>query len=284
MKQKTRMWLMILLCLMFLFSTANLLRQYLHQKKMEADWQTAQALTVQPAETTLPTEPSTEAATEPVTEPTTVPTESPETVWVPEPVWDEHMEELAAKDMESLRQVNPDVVGWIWIPDTPIDYPLLQGEDNEYYLEHTWKGEPSVYGSILLECENAADLSEFHTIIYGHNMRDNSMFGSLNEFESPQHYEHHPYLYLLTDGGVLRYEIYSSYLAEVTGLTYGIGFEGESLRAEFLQLTLEKNLLATDVEPAVTDRILTLSTCTGMGYAQRRVLHARLPMIEIIKE
>lgn len=208
-------------------------------------------------------------------------TESPgeEPRWVPVPVEDDpNMAELAKKSLTALRQENEDVAAWIWIPDTPVNYPVMQGADNDFYLKHTWLKEENPMGSIFLEWQNGADFSEFNTIVYGHSMNSGDMFGSLQKYRYIDHRKEHPYVYILTDAGVWRYEIFSAYEAQVGSDTYRIGMQQEKTKKDYLYTILDSSVIDCGILPALTDRILTLSTCSGMGYESRWVVHAYLPM------
>lgn len=203
--------------------------------------------------------------------------------WVPAPVEnDPNMEEMAKRNLTALRQVNEDVIGWIWIPDTRVSYPLMQGQDNDFYLEHTWNKKKNAVGSIFLEWQNRADLSEFNTIVYGHNMKDGSMFHVLLDYQQEGFREEHPYVYVLTDAGVCRYEVFSAYQAEVGSDTYQFGMQWDKTKQEYIDRALKKSVIDADITPAITDRILTLSTCAGLGgtlgMENRWVVHAFLPM------
>jgi len=202
--------------------------------------------------------------------------------WVVAPLEEEdpYVQTLEEMDLDALRQVNPDVVGWILIPDTEINYPLMQGTDNDYYLKHTWDGKRYAVGSIFLEYLCSPDLTDFNTIIYGHNMNDGSMFAGLRKYKEAEYWQAHPYVYLRSDQGVYRYEIFSSYLAKVESNTYGLQFSGEQSRKNFLHNLLAQSAIDTGIQPEATDRILTLSTCSGAGYTTRWVLHARLKMVQ----
>ena len=278
MDRKTRKIASILLLAVFLCSTALLLRNVLSFGESGSDYADAAALAHTPAAAEAPRE------TVAVTAPTEAP-EEPVMVWVPAPVEDDpRMEELAQTDLDALREVNPDVIGWIRIPGTKIDYPLLQGADNEYYLKHTWKGHRNVVGSVFMECQNSPLFTDWNTILYAHNMNNGTMFAPLHKFKRQDFWQTHPYVYIVTDAGVLRYEIFSSYSAEVGSLTYGLSFNQPETRAEFLTMALEKSQIDTGIAPELTDQILTLSTCSGAGYETRRVVHARLPMVQVEAE
>lgn len=209
----------------------------------------------------------------------TADTRPAEPYWAPMDVEDDpNAEILAKKSLTALRQVNEDVVGWIWVPDTVIDYPIMHGEDNEFYLNHTWKKEKNAVGSIFLESLNEADMTGFNTILYGHNMKDGSMFTLLHDYQQKDFRDAHPYVYILTDAGVWRYEVYSAYEAKVTSDTYQVGMQWDKTKQEYIDRTLKKSVIKAGITPAITDRILTLSTCAGLGTEIRWVVHAYLPM------
>jgi len=198
---------------------------------------------------------------------------------VPEPIFtgketdwtlDDATRFLMDMDLEALRQTNPDVLGWIYIPDTVISYPLMKAKDNQEYLYQTWDGKYSKYGSIFLECRNSHDLSDFNTLIYGHNMLTEDMFGTLNAYKAQDYYESHPSVYIRTDEGVRRYDIFSSYEAKVVSNTYRLIFEDDARKEESLGLYTSSSLLESELTPTVEDHILTLSTCTGRGTPDLR--------------
>ena len=214
----------------------------------------------------------------------TAPEEAVPTYWIPTPVsGDEAMDRLWKKDLSALREKNPDVIGWIQIPGTKVDYPIVQGEDNAFYLDHNWKGEKLNAGAIFLECQNDPDFTNYNTIVYGHNMVSGSMFGSLGKYASQSYWEKHPYIYILSDYGVLRYEIFSSYTTTVGTKTYGLSFRQTQTRADYLQMAEDQSDIDTGITPELTDLVLTLSTCAA-GRDSRRVVHARLPMTEYVPE
>lgn len=188
---------------------------------------------------------------------------------------DPEIHELRLMDIETLRKVNKDVMGWIRIPDTDINYPLLRGADNEHYLKYNWKNNPSAAGAIFMEHENAADLSDFNTIIYGHNMRSGSMFGGLKEYRSQSYWEAHPYIYIIHDNGVWRYDIFAAHRVQVETIIYAMQIIKSEQREEFIRFALDNSEIDTGIQPAVEDSILTLSTCVG-DYSTRWVVQGVL--------
>lgn len=266
--------LMPVLVAVFAFSTAMLLRQWRDNQGGAVAYENAIHIAAGSAKTDKPEEAALQTLP-PETQPQ-------EYFWEVAPVQNDPMlEEMAEIDLAALREVNPDVLGWIRIPDTKIDYPLMRGADNDFYLNHTWKKTPNSVGSIFLEQLNSIDLMDYNTIIYGHNMNNGSMFAGLQDYAMPDYWKDHPYVYVLTDAGVYRYEVFAFFRAEVDSLTYGLNPQQDDTKEDFLKLSLENSWIDTGIKPALTDRILTLSTCAGSNYDYRYVVQARLPMIQV---
>ena len=265
MKSKLRSLIMILLAACMVFSGVQVARQVTayHQAKASREAALAAAQLVTPPiedipEPEIPLNPAPEADTHSGQRPRM------EDIIVKQPLEDEftsagdaQAEALLALDLEALRQTNPDVLGWITIPDTIISYPLMKAKDNQEYLYQTWDGKDSKFGSICLEGRNSNDLSD-------------DMFGTLLAFADQSHYESHPRVYVVTDSGVRRYDIFSAYEANVVSDTYRLVFEDDARRQSALDLYTASSVLDTGLTPEVTDSILTLSTCTGRGTTNLR--------------
>lgn len=189
---------------------------------------------------------------------------------------DPNFDLLTDVDLESLREVNEDVRGWICIPDTALSYPVVQCGDNQYYLNHTWKGKRSSAGAIFLEWQASGDFSDFATLIYGHRMNNETMFGTLREYKEEELWREHPSIYLVHDGGVCRYDIYAAFEAGIKTQVYRLTFPERADREEFIAFGLENSALQTGVQPSPDSKIITLSTCTGRGHATRWVVQAVL--------
>lgn len=190
---------------------------------------------------------------------------------IPDPTADT----LAEISLDTLRAANPDILSWIHIPGTNISYPLLQGEDNDYYLNYTWDHLPSYRGSIFMECRNNAGLEDFNTILYGHNLLDGTMFSQLHRYKDENFLRENPCVYLVTEDGILRYRIYAVYETPTDQITYRLRFDDTQKQA-FLDFGLSRSVHNTGVVPTVEDSILTLSTCTGVIRTNRWVVQARL--------
>lgn len=273
MKRKNKRWMRLLLLAVFLISTGLLAGKIKDGVSGGADYEEALEIArrTSAAEITVP-------EMLPIVEETA----EPEIRWIPAPVEEEdpHLEELKKIDLNALRQANPDVIGWILLPDTDINYPIMQGTDNDFYLNHTWLGQPNAMGSIFMEHRNLPDFTQFNTILYGHNMISGSMFSDLRHYTGASFHRDHPYVYIVTDEGVLRYEIFSAYQADLGSTTYGLSFRQEETKKEFLIHALSSSKFDLGVAPDLTDRILTMSTCSGTGGSTRWVVHARLKMMQ----
>lgn len=272
--KKAKLIVNIVLALVFAFSTVMIALQVLDNSSGENEYRKAIEIAKGTGETSVTAETRNTA---------TDASNAGELIWIPEAVEDDPvLEELRKTDLAALREVNPDVVGWIRVPDTKIDYPVVQGEDNNFYLKHTWQGHENTVGTIFMDYGSSPDLTDFNTLIYGHNMRSGAMFASLRSYSQQSYWEAHPHIYLLVDSGVFRFDVFSAYRAELDSAAYGQSFRQRETREKFLQDAAEKSAIETEITPGIRDRILTLSTCSGMGYETRWVVHARLKMVQVL--
>lgn len=270
MKRSVRIGLTAVLTLVFLISGFRFVQSQREKSHGNSTYEAAQQLAAESRQDV----PQSASVTE-------EPAQERQPQWMVAPIEedDPHIKTLEAMDLTALREVNPDVVGWILIPDTEINYPLLQGPDNDYYLQRTWDHKSNAMGSIFLECMNLPELTNYNTIVYGHNMNDGSMFADIREYRNLEFWKNHPYVYILSDFGVYRYEVFSSYPANVKGIAYTLMFPDKAARTKFLDSVIASSSIDTGLRPEDTDRILTLSTCHGAGYSHRWVVHARLKMV-----
>lgn len=183
---------------------------------------------------------------------------------------------LSEIDLEALSAVNEDVSGWIAIPGTDLSYPLVQGSDNDYYLNHTWQKEPSSGGAVFLEYTSDRNLTDFHTLVYAHRL---TMFSPLKYYRDQDFWEAHPSIYVVTGQGVSRYDIFSVEEASVTGLVFRLDLEENELEEAFLRDCVDNSVVETGIVPETDARILTLSTCTGHGHDTRWVVHGVLAQV-----
>lgn len=186
----------------------------------------------------------------------------------------EEEERVQRVALSELQAQNPDTVGWIEIPGTEISYPLMQADDDAYYLNHTFSDKVNSAGSIFVEALNSADFTDLHTIIYGHNMKNGSMFAGLKNYSSPSYLVSHPTVYIDLADGTHAYQIFSVYEAESDSDSYTIGFAPDEQYQEFLDKIKGRSEYDTGVNVTVSDYIISLSTCTKNGE-HRYIVHAK---------
>lgn len=167
-------------------------------------------------------------------------------------------------DFDSLQSINEDVIGWIRMDavDT-INYPIVQGTDNDYYLYRTFERTDNFSGSIFMDYMNKSNFGQRNTIIYGHNMKNGSMFGSLKDYRDKAVYDKSPYFWIYTPNRIYKYEIFSCAEVDKFGMNYQITFRDKEDFQEFIYQAKEQSLYDTGVDVDYTDTIVTLSTCTG---------------------
>ena len=176
---------------------------------------------------------------------------------------------------EQLLEINKDVVGWINVPNTKIDYPIMQSYDNLYYLDKTINLEKNRAGSIFMDFRNSGDGQDKHTIIYGHHMRDGTMFKGLIKYENEDFFNNQNIIQVDTLFEEQKWEVFCAY---VTGIDFDYlrtHFNTPDEYTTFLTMIQEKSLFPSDVVLTENDQILTLSTCTYDYNEARLVVHAK---------
>ena len=172
-------------------------------------------------------------------------------------------------DFAALQATNPDTVAWIRIPGTSIDYFVMRtGEDKveDYYLRRNVNGKKATAGCIYMQKYNRADFSDPNTVLYGHNMRNGTMFADLHKLEDADFFENNQYIFIYTPGHILTYQIVSAFLHNAKHLLMSYDFEAPNERAAYAQMILdppEKTIrhVREGVEVTGNDHLLTLSTC-----------------------
>ena len=179
-------------------------------------------------------------------------------------------------DFEALTKSNPDVVGWLWIPDTDINFPLVRAENNWKYLNLSYNLQRTNSGSIFMDFRNSADFSDGNTVIYGHNMKSGGMFGTLKKFGDNAYLTEHPDLYIFTQTRVFKYRIFAAYKTEADSQSYTRSFTKDFNFEDYIgyvKCCAGENLSAS---PEETAPLITLSTCTSVQRNGRFAVHAYL--------
>lgn len=181
-------------------------------------------------------------------------------------------------DFADLQEnTNGDIYAWIHIPDTKIDYPVLQHPtDNSYYLNHNLDGSRGYPGCIYTEDYNKKDFTDPNTVLYGHNMKNGTMFAGLHKYGDSEYLEEHPYIYIYTEEGLLAYEIFAAYQSGDEHILYAHdGFEDRKVYGKYLEEILNMrsmgSVLKEGAEVTEDSRIITLSTCIS-GKPDNRFL------------
>lgn len=183
-------------------------------------------------------------------------------------------------DFSSLKEKNPEIYAWIRIADTSVDYPILQRpEEDGYYLNHTVEGAEGLPGSIYTESLNRQDFTDPNTVIYGHNMKDGTMFGSLKHYMDAAYMKEHSQLQIYTPEHIYTYQIFAAVTYDDRHLLKAFDFTAKEQYQQFLDsLSQVRNMssyINPDIPVTTQDRILTLSTCNG-NSEQRFLVEAVL--------
>ena len=190
-------------------------------------------------------------------------------------------------DFEKLKSINEDVIGWIYVDALPdISYPIVQGKDNQTYLHQTYEKNYNFAGTIFIDYENKADFSDCNTLVYGHNMKNGTMFGQLKNFSKDDSaYNKSKYFWIFTPEKTYRYEIISAYTTAVNSDTYTL-FKGPG--QEFVdymnKIVSYSDVKTTPGELGVDDKIVTLSTCTGNESTRYVVQGKRVDTLDVVKK
>lgn len=184
-------------------------------------------------------------------------------------------------DFDALRQINEDVIGWIYCEDTQINYPVVQGVDNDYYLHYLIDGTYNASGSIFVDARCSGDFSDPYTIIYGHNMKNGSMFAGIKKFHSQKYYEEHPVMWLLTPERTYLLELVAGYTTDATSKAFVLYDDWASMQ-EYLAHALKWTNFIAPVDPASVEHLVSLATCSYEHDTARFVLLGSLvPLDEI---
>ncbi|MBP5169223.1 MAG: class B sortase [Oscillospiraceae bacterium] len=179
-------------------------------------------------------------------------------------------------DFEALTERNADVCGWLYCPDTVISYPVVQAEDNSFYLHRDIDLNYSSYGTLFTETMSAKDFDNDNSIIYGHHMKDGGMFAGLVNYTKKSYYEKHPVFYLNTPEMNYRIELFAAFLTDMYSDAYNNSFDSDEEMQAWLDAAKELSAIQTDVEIQPGDKVLTLSTCTYEYDTARYVVMGKM--------
>lgn len=164
-------------------------------------------------------------------------------------------------NFEELKKKNQNIVAWIYSENTPINYPIVQGKDNQEYLYKLINGKSNKAGTLFIDYRNAKDLTDDNTIIYGHNMKNGTMFGTLDNYKKQSYYEEHKEMYLFTEEKSYKIELFAGYTLPANSKIYNVSAASNSIE-ETIKTAKEKSTFKTNLEPNKEEKIIILSTCT----------------------
>ncbi len=173
-------------------------------------------------------------------------------------------------DYEGLHSVNEDYIGWLYVGGADISYPVVQGEDNDYYLHNTFERESNFAGCIFIDCDDKSDFSGWNTFVYGHAMKNGTMFGNLKAFrKNDTVYDEDSYIYMFLQDGIYRYKIYSYYIDKKDSEMY---YSCDNLKQyrQYLRTAKDKSVRECDTEVSEEDNSITLVTCSGTASNKQR--------------
>ena len=179
---------------------------------------------------------------------------------------------------DKLKKINKEVIGWINLNNTKINYPFTQHSDNNYYLERDIYGNKIITGWIFMDYRNSSDFTDKNTIIYGHNTTSGYMFGDLKNTALETWYKNpeNEIIFIKTPEKELKFKIFSIYKTNVTSDYLKIGFYNNDYFMEFINMIKERSVYDFNVNITQNDKIITLSSCTGGGGNRRIVMHGVL--------
>lgn len=198
---------------------------------------------------------------------------------------DDTKEETFSVDFEKLLEMNSDVVGWIRFDEpSEINYPVVQGRDNEEYLKRTFEANTNKLGTLFVDVNNPGDFSGRNTFIYGHNMKNGSMFAQLLKYKDDSFYKEHPYFYIYTpDGKVRTYEIFSAGVVKDTSDSYIMDYADDAAFQTYIDYIKQQSAYPTSAEVTTASKIVSLSTCTNVRDDERFLVHGVMIKEEAVK-
>ncbi len=198
---------------------------------------------------------------------------------------DDTKEETFSVDFEKLLEMNSDVVGWIRFDEpSEINYPVVQGRDNEEYLKRTFEANTNKLGTLFVDVNNPGDFSGRNTFIYGHNMKNGSMFAQLLKYKDDSFYKEHPYFYIYTpDEKVRTYEIFSAGVVKDTSDSYIMDYADDAAFQTYIDYIKQQSAYPTSAEVTTASKIVSLSTCTNVRDDERFLVHGVMIKEEAVK-
>lgn len=176
-------------------------------------------------------------------------------------------------DWDLVKRINPEIAAWLYCPATIINYPVMQTDDNDFYLHHDFRGEYSAGGALFADCGSVFGQVSSDLVIYGHNMKDGSMFGTLLDYADHDHLVDDPYMWLLTPEQDYRVEIFACREVEAGANAFRFDHRDEESYRAYLDDIVSKACWAEEDRVCTDHQLLTMSTCSyNRNYRDSRFL------------
>lgn len=175
---------------------------------------------------------------------------------------------------EELKSINSDYKMWIQIENTNINYPVVQGSDNDYYLKHNFRKESNISGTVFVESANDID-NDKNIILYGHNMRNGTMFNNITNYKEESFFNEDNKINIIMNNTLYEYEAFSVYVKNVSEVNLAIGFANEDEFINYAYNEAEESLYKKDVDFSAEDNLITLVTCSYEFTDARTIVVAR---------
>ncbi|MFC2661975.1 MAG: class B sortase [Eubacterium sp.] len=179
-------------------------------------------------------------------------------------------------DWTALQKKYKNIKAWLKQDGTVINYPVAQADDNQYYLYRLINGKWNVKGTLFIDFRNQHPFHDFLTVIYGHRMKDHSMFWHIADYRKASYYSQHPDMMLYTPDGNYKLKIFAAATIPASSPRYQFDFKTKSDKQEYLNWIQKKTVLHTSVKVTASDRIVMLSTCTYEYHNARAVVFAKM--------
>lgn len=183
-------------------------------------------------------------------------------------------------DFDALSAINDDITGWIRCEGTKIDYPVMHTDNNDYYLSHLYDGKVNSSGAIFMDSRNEDINSDKNVVIYGHSMKNGTMFNSLKKYKDQKYYENYPEIMLYTPDGNYVMELVSGTIEDGYEDFLRFDFEDEDDYINYVQSFIDRSSFVSDVTVSSDDRIATLCTCSYEKENARYVVIGKLTPVK----
>jgi sortase B len=210
--------------------------------------------------------------TPPTPPPTPTPTPTPAPGIIEPPEEEVYIPFEPAMDFDELREQMPNIVGWILSEGTVINYPIVWGTDNDFYLYHLPDGTSNRLGSIFLDYRSSGDFSDCAMMIFGHNTSSRDMFGSLLYYANQEQFDQHPTMYIFTPTHNFRLELLAGYEVDSALEIPPMSFSSAGHFYTYIAEATRRSTFESPVEASFGDRIVHLVTCADFGPITQRVI------------